>query len=78
MTRIVFLDRSTISGPGFDVLTTEPPEPDNTIFAAAARPDVTLTPHTARASDQAMAEVWRQVVESIDAFLGSNPVRTLT
>lgn len=72
------LEQGLISGLGFDVLTSEPPRSDDPMFQAAARPDVILTPHIAWASDQAMAEVWRQVIESIDAFLSGNPVRTLT
>ncbi len=74
---VVALEEGLISGLGFDVLTTEPPSADNPIYQVAARPDVIVTPHTAWASDQAMAEVWRQVVESIDAFLAGSPVRTL-
>ena len=75
---VAALEEGLISGLGFDVLTTEPPEPNNPIYVAASRPDVILTPHTAWASNQAMVEVWRQVIESINAFLTGNPVRTLT
>lgn len=74
---VAALNEGLISGLGFDVLTTEPPTADNPIFAVATRPDVILTPHTAWASDQAMAEVWRQVVESINAFIEGKPVRIL-
>ncbi|WP_319825931.1 D-2-hydroxyacid dehydrogenase [Thalassovita sp.] len=74
---VAALEEGLISGLGFDVLTTEPPSADNPIYQVAARPDVIITPHTAWASDQAMAEVWRQVVESIDAFLAGSPVRIL-
>lgn len=72
------LEAGQISGLGFDVLTSEPPQDDNPILRIAARPDVILTPHTAWASEQAMAEVWRQVIDSIDAFLSGVPVRTLS
>ena len=75
---VAALEEGLVSGLGFDVLTSEPPSSDNPIFGAAARPDVILTPHTAWASHEAMAEVWRQVIESIDAFLSGTPVRTLT
>lgn len=74
---VAALEEGLISGLGFDVLTTEPPAADNPIFRVAGRPDVIVTPHTAWASDQAMQEVWRQVIESIDAFLADRPVRTL-
>ena len=60
------------------MLTTEPPEPDNPLYRAAGRPDVILTPHVAWASREAMAEVWRQTTEAIDAFAAGAPVRTLT
>lgn len=71
------LEKGLITGLGIDVLTREPPDPDNPIFRVAGRSDVILTPHTAWASDQAMAEVWRQVIESIDAFLAGTPIRAL-
>ena len=74
---VAALEEGLISGLGFDVLTTEPPAADNPVFRVAGRPDVIVTPHTAWASDQAMQEVWRQVIESIDAFLADRPVRTL-
>lgn len=75
---VAALEAGQISGLGFDVLTSEPPAPDNPLLSVAHRPDVILTPHTAWASDQAMAVLWGQVVESIDAFLAGRPVRVLT
>ena len=72
------LEEGLVSGLGFDTLTTEPPDQSNPIYRAAARHDVILTPHTAWASDQAMSEIWRQVIESIEMFLAGKPVRTLT
>ena len=76
---VAALERGLLGGLGFDVLATEPPAEDSPIRAAAARrPDVILTPHVAWASEEAMAEVWRQVIESIEAFAAGNPLRTLT
>lgn len=72
------LDEGLIGGIGFDVLTTEPPAPDNPLLAVLDRPNVIVTPHTAWASDEAMQTLWDQVVESIDAFLAASPVRTVT
>ena len=76
---VAALERGLLGGLGFDVLATEPPAEDSPIRAAAARrPDVILTPHVAWASEEAMAEVWRQVIESIEAFTAGNPLRRLT
>lgn len=74
---VAALDKGLVSGLGFDVLTKEPPEEDNPILTVADRPNVILTPHVAWASDEAMAVLWAQVVESIDAFLAGNPVRVI-
>ena len=73
---VAALDEGLIAGFGFDVLTIEPPANDNPILSVANRPNVIVTPHTAWASAQAMEELWRQVVESLDAFLAGSPVRT--
>lgn len=73
---VVALDEGLITGFGFDVLTSEPPANDNPILSVANRPNVIVTPHTAWASAQAMEELWRQVVESLDTFLAGSPVRT--
>ena len=72
------LEEGLIGGLGFDVLTREPPTADNPIYCAARRPDVVLTPHVAWASQEAMAEVWRQTIEAVDAYFAGAPVRTLT
>lgn len=72
------LEEGLIGGLGFDVLTREPPAADNPIYRIARRPDVVLTPHVAWASQEAMAEVWRQTIEAVDAFFAGAPVRTLT
>lgn len=75
---VAALEAGLIGGLGFDVATTEPPAPDNPLYRAAIRPDVILTPHVAWASREAMAEVWRQTIEAVDAFAQGAPVRTLT
>lgn len=74
---VTAIEEELIAGLGFDVLTTEPPQADNPILRIASRPNVILTPHTAWASAEAMKSLWTQVVESIDAFLGGKPIRTL-
>ncbi|WP_104401436.1 D-2-hydroxyacid dehydrogenase [Vibrio penaeicida] len=58
----------SIAAAGFDVLTKEPPENTNPLFEIADMPNVILTPHTAWASQSAIQEVWRQVIENIESF----------
>lgn len=67
------LDRGLIAGAGFDVLTKEPPVPDNPLLKVMGRPNVIITPHVAWASEEAMTEVWRQVVEHVERFVEGNP-----
>lgn len=71
------LDRGLIAGAGFDVLTKEPPAPDNPLLKVLSRPNFILTPHTAWASDEAQAEVWRQVIYHLEKFHAGNPANTL-
>lgn len=71
------LDRGLIAGAGFDVLTAEPPAPDNPLLKVLERPNFILTPHTAWASDEAMKEVWRQVIHHIEQFEAGTPANTL-
>ncbi|MCL4168408.1 UNVERIFIED_CONTAM: hypothetical protein GTU68_063234 [Idotea baltica] len=72
------LDRGLIAGAGFDVLTVEPPLPDNPLLSVLKRPNVIVTPHTAWASDEAMQEVWRQVIAHIDDFAAGSPGNVLS
>ena len=72
------LDRGLIAGFGFDVLTVEPPAPDNPLLKVLERPNVIVTPHTAWASNEAMKEVWRQVVKHIEDFQNGMPSNTLS
>lgn len=69
------LEEGLIAGFGFDVLTREPPAPDNPLLTVLGRPNVIVTPHVAWASNEAQSEVWRQVVESIDRFVAGDAVR---
>ncbi len=62
------LDAGQISGIGFDVLTSEPPQPDNPLLQVLDRPNVIVTPHTAWASDEAMQTLWDQVVHHLENF----------
>lgn len=72
------LDARRIAGFGFDVLSTEPPASDNPLMRVLDRPNVLVTPHVAWASEQAMAEVWRQTIAHVDAFAQGRPENVLT
>ena len=72
------LDNGLIAGAGFDVLSQEPPHPDNPLLKVLEYPNFILTPHVAWASHEAMTEVWRQTVEAVEKFAEGSPVRVLT
>lgn len=67
------LDRRLISGIGFDVLTTEPPQLGNPLLRVLHRPNVIVTPHVAWASVEARQTLWDQVVSHVDNFLKGQP-----
>ncbi|MEE9320966.1 MAG: D-2-hydroxyacid dehydrogenase [Granulosicoccus sp.] len=71
------LEAGQIAGFGFDVLTVEPPVPDNPIMRVLDRPNVIVTPHIAWASDEAMQEVWRQTIDHANCFVAGKPKNTL-
>lgn len=70
---VAALDEGLISGIGFDVLTAEPPAPDNPLLSVLDRPNVIVTPHMAWASFEAQTECWRQTVDNIDNFAAGAP-----
>jgi len=67
------LDDGLISGAGFDVVTDEPPAPDNPLMRAARRPNVILTPHVAWASDEAQQALADQLMDNIENFVAGRP-----
>jgi glycerate dehydrogenase len=67
------LDEGLISGAGFDVVTSEPPAPDNPLMRAAERPNVILTPHVAWASDEAQQALADQLMDNIENFVAGRP-----
>ncbi len=67
------LDRGLIAGAGFDVLTKEPPAPDNPLLTVLDRPNVIVTPHVAWASEEAMQTLWNQVVHHVENFAKGHP-----
>jgi glycerate dehydrogenase len=72
------LDEGLISGIGFDVLTKEPPAPDQPLLKVMDRPNVIITPHVAWASLEAQTECWRQTVDHVNAFFAGQPKNLVT
>jgi glycerate dehydrogenase len=70
---VAALETGLISGIGFDVLSVEPPQPDNPLLRVLDRPDVIVTPHVAWASDEGMQVLWNQVIEHIENFMNGSP-----
>ena len=66
------LTRGTIAGAGFDVLSKEPPVPDNPLLQLNL-PNFVLTPHVAWASGGAMQLLADMLVENIDAWAAGAP-----
>lgn len=75
---VAALDEGLISGIGFDVLTTEPPAPDNALMRIANRPNVIVTPHVAWASDEAQQSLADQLMDNIAAFVAGAPVNVVS
>lgn len=71
---VTALDEGLISGAGFDVVTEEPPSPDNPLMRVANRPNVIVTPHVAWASDEAQQALADQLMDNIEAFVAGRPV----
>ena len=67
------LEGGLISGIGFDVLSAEPPRPDNPLLRVLNRPDVIVTPHVAWASDEGMQVLWNQVIAHIENYMKGSP-----
>jgi len=72
------LNTGQISGFGFDVLSVEPPDPDNPLMTVLDKPNVLVTPHIAWASLQARQEVWRQTIAHVDGFSMGKALNALT
>ena len=72
------LDEGWISGVGFDVLTSEPPAPDNPLLKVLDRPNVIVTPHVAWASEEAMQTLWNQVRDHLENFERGEPSNVVT
>jgi glycerate dehydrogenase len=66
------LQRGVIGGAGFDVLSKEPPQPDNPLLQLRL-PNFILTPHTAWASAGAMQTLADMLVDNIEAWAAGRP-----
>lgn len=66
------LTNGVIAGAGFDVLSKEPPLPDNPLLKLNL-PNFVLTPHVAWASGGAMQTLADMLVENIDAWAAGTP-----
>jgi glycerate dehydrogenase len=66
------LRNGVIGGAGFDVLSKEPPVPDNPLLALNL-PNFVLTPHVAWASGGAMQTLADMLVDNIDAWAAGTP-----
>jgi len=62
----------TIAGAGFDVLSKEPPVPENPLLQLRL-PNFVLTPHVAWASGGAMQTLADMLVDNIEAFVAGSP-----
>jgi len=66
------LCQKKIGGAALDVLSSEPPSPDNPLLQKGI-PNLILTPHIAWGSSEARHRLVQMVAENIKAFLGGNP-----
>jgi glycerate dehydrogenase len=64
------LNSERLAGAGLDVLSTEPPRPDNPLLRAR---NCIITPHLAWATQAARARLLKIAVENVEAFLRGQP-----
>ncbi len=69
------LNGGRIAGAGLDVLSTEPPSPDNPLLAAR---NCHITPHFAWASTAARRRLMHEVTENVRAFIAGTPRNVVT
>ncbi|MBB5368832.1 MULTISPECIES: D-2-hydroxyacid dehydrogenase [unclassified Janthinobacterium] len=70
------LQTGVIAGAGFDVLSKEPPPPDNVLLNLRL-PNFILTPHTAWASGEAMQKLADQLIANVEAFAKGTPTNVV-
>ncbi len=69
------LNGGRIAGAGLDVLSTEPPSPDNPLLTAR---NCHITPHFAWASTAARRRLMHEVTENVRAFIAGTPRNVVT
>jgi glycerate dehydrogenase len=69
------LDSGTIAGAGIDVLSSEPPAPDNPLLKAR---HCYVTPHYAWATLAARSRLMKQTVANLEAFMRGKPINVVT
>ena len=69
------LNNGRIAGAGLDVLSTEPPTPDNPLLTAK---NCIITPHIAWASFAARTRLMETVTANVRAFLAGHPVNVVS
>jgi len=67
------LREGLISGAGFDVVTSEPPECDHALMRLLDLPNFILTPHVAWASREAVQTLVDQLIDNVEAFERGQP-----
>jgi glycerate dehydrogenase len=70
------LRQGVIGGAGFDVLSKEPPAPDNPLLGLR-QPNFILTPHVAWASAGAMQTLADMLVDNVEAFVAGTPLNVV-
>ncbi|AVG14477.1 glycerate dehydrogenase [Chromobacterium vaccinii] len=73
---VAALKYGQLGGAGFDVLSSEPPSPDNPLLKARL-PNLIVTPHVGWASGEAMRRLAAQLVANIEAFTRGEQVNRL-
>ncbi|MBP4051697.1 D-2-hydroxyacid dehydrogenase [Chromobacterium violaceum] len=73
---VAALKYGQLGGAGFDVLSSEPPSPDNPLLKARL-PNLIVTPHMGWASGEAMRRLAAQLVANIEAFVDGRKVNRL-
>lgn len=68
------LNEGRIAGAGLDVLSAEPPAPDNPLFSAK---NCIITPHIAWATKEARTRLMGMVTDNLQAYLDGKPINVV-